>query len=124
MKVLHCIKATRISGAERHLLILLSALRARGIDAQLVLLVEPQNLMTEMIHLAEKRGIPTQRLIIYQDLDVMVIRRLKQVFRAAKPDVVHTHLIHADVLGLPAARWAGVPVVITGRHNDDAFRRS
>ena len=123
MKVLHCIKATRISGAERHLLILLSALRGRDVDAQLVLLVEPQNLMTEMVDLAEKRGIPTQRLIIRQDLDLLVIRRLKQMFQAAKPDVVHTHLSHADAHGLPAARWAGVPVVITGRHNDDAFRR-
>ena len=32
MKVAHVIKATRISGAERHLLILLPALKARGVD--------------------------------------------------------------------------------------------
>jgi glycosyltransferase involved in cell wall biosynthesis len=37
--------------------------------------------------------------------------------------MVHTHLIHADLYGLPAAQRAGVPHAISSRHNDDAFRR-
>jgi glycosyltransferase involved in cell wall biosynthesis len=122
MRVIHIIKATRIGGAERHLLILLSALRARGVDAQLLMLVEPNNLMTEMIAEAEKRSIPAQRLVIGADWDISVIGRLRGAIRKLKPDIVHTHLIHADLFGLLAAKLSGVKVVLTGRHNDDSFR--
>jgi glycosyltransferase involved in cell wall biosynthesis len=101
---------------------LLSALRARNVDAQLVILVEPDNLMTEMVVEAEKRSIPVQRVMIRFDLDPGVMWRLRRVLRDLKPDVVHTHLIHADLLGLAAARLAGVKTVLTGRHNDDEFR--
>jgi glycosyltransferase involved in cell wall biosynthesis len=122
MRVVHIIKATRIGGAERHLLILLSALRARGVDAHLLMLVEPNNLMTEMIAEAEKRSIPVQRLVIGADWDISVIGRLRRAIRALKPDIVHTHLIHADLFGLLAAKVSGVKIVLTGRHNDDSFR--
>lgn len=122
MRILHIIKATRIGGAERHLLILLSALRGRGVDAHLLMLVEPNNLMTEMIAEAEKRSIPVQRLVIAADWDISVIARLRRVMRQLKPDIVHTHLIHADLFGLLAAKLAGIKIVLTGRHNDDSFR--
>lgn len=122
MRVVHIIKATRIGGAERHLLILLTMLRAREIDAQLVLLVEPNNLMTEMVAEAEKRCIPVQRVLIRRDMDTGVVFCLRRILRGLKPDVVHTHLIHADLFGLTAAKLAGVKTVLTGRHNDDDFR--
>lgn len=122
LRVAHIIKATRIGGAERHLLILLSVLRARGVDARLIMLVEPRNMMTEMLAAAEARAIPVQRLLIHRDWDVGLILRLSRVLRALRPDIVHTHLIHADLLGLSAARLAGVRTIISGRHNDDSFR--
>ncbi|MCC6801283.1 MAG: hypothetical protein IT319_00255, partial [Anaerolineae bacterium] len=46
--VVHVIKATRISGAERHLLILLPALRARGVDVSLLLLEDPAHPVADM----------------------------------------------------------------------------
>jgi glycosyltransferase involved in cell wall biosynthesis len=49
--------------------------------------------------------------------------RLRTHLRALQPDIVHTHLLHADLYGIPAARWAGVPVVVSSRHNDNNFRR-
>ena len=39
-----------------------------------------------------------------------------------QPDIVHTHLIHADLYGYLAAKTAGVRRVISSRHNDDQFR--
>jgi glycosyltransferase involved in cell wall biosynthesis len=122
MRVVHIIKATRIGGAERHLLILLTELRRRQVDAHLLMLVEPGNLMTEMVAEAEKRHIPVQRVIIYRDADTYVIFRLRRILRHLKPDIVHTHLIHADLFGLLAAKLAGIRIILTGRHNDDDFR--
>jgi glycosyltransferase involved in cell wall biosynthesis len=123
MRVVHVIKATRISGAERHLLTLLPAMVQRGLDVHLLLLLEPDKPMAAFVAQAEAGGIHVQRLLIRRDYDVRLIYALRKRLRTLEPDVVHTHLIHADVLAIPAARLAGVPVIITGRHNDDAFRR-
>lgn len=122
-RVCHIIKATQLSGAERHLLILLPALRARQIDARLIVLTEPNKPMDDMIALAEYEGIPVQRLLIRRGLDPGVIGKLRSALRTMQPDIVHTHLIHADTFGLLAAQYAGIRTVITTRHNDDSFRR-
>lgn len=123
MRVLHLIKATRVAGAESHLLILLGGLVARGLDARLLILVEPDNPMVDYRALLAARGIPAETMIIRRHADPTLPPRLWRRFRALQPDVVHTHLIHADLYGIPAARLAGVPVVITGRHAANAFRR-
>lgn len=117
--VAHIIKITRIAGAENHLLALLGGLR--GMNKHIVLLVERSKPMDEFVRAAAPT--PVYHVIIHHDLDVTVIPRLQQVLHQIKPDIVHTHLLHADLYGIPAARLAGVPVVMTSRHNDNAFRR-
>lgn len=123
MKVLHIIKITSIAGAENHLLMLVAGLRARNIDAQIIMLTEPSKPMLDFIAAAKQREIPIQRMIIYHNIDIALIGLLHEHFRALKPDIVHTHLQHADLHGMIAARLAKVPVIITSRHNDNAFRR-
>jgi glycosyltransferase involved in cell wall biosynthesis len=122
-RVLHIIKATRYSGAERHVMILLPALRQRGIDARLLLLTEPDKPMDDIAAAADAAQVPLRRLTIRRGLDVSIVPRLAAEIRTQQPDLVHTHLIHADVFGLLAARQAGVKHVVTTRHNDDNFRR-
>lgn len=123
MRVVHVIKATRISGAERHLLILLPALKARGVDVHLLLLEDPARPVDDMVAALTAAGVPVVRVPIYRHTDFGVIRRLRRELRGLRPDIVHTHLIHADLYGTVAARLAGVRVVISSRHNDDNFRR-
>ena len=122
MRIAHIIKVTRISGAERHLLFLLEGLRKRGVDAHLIILVERGQPMDNMVEAAELRGIPVSRLTIRRDYDLLLLWRLRRALRQIKPDIAHTHLIHADLLGFPAARLARVKRVVSSRHNDDAFR--
>lgn len=122
MRIAHVIKVTRISGAERHLLFLLDGLRQRGLDAQLIILVERDRPMDEMVAAAEARGIPVQGLPIGRDTDLPLLWRLRRALRHIKPDIVHTHLIHADLYGYVSAKLAGVAAVVSSRHLDDAFR--
>ncbi|MBI5666969.1 MAG: glycosyltransferase [Chloroflexi bacterium] len=122
MRVAHVLKALRVAGAEQHVLALLAGLRDRQVDAHLLLLVEPEQPMDEYVTLLDAQNIPVQRIPIYSDMDALLTRRLVAALRALQPDVAHTHLFHADLFGIPAARLAGVPVVVTSRHNDDAFR--
>lgn len=119
----HILKATGIAGAERHLLTLLPGLRAHDIDARLILLHPPDNPLDEYAALLDASGVPVIRIPIYGHLDVRVIGRVRRALRTIRPDIVHTHLLHADLYGLSAALWARVPHRIVTRHNDDAFRR-
>jgi glycosyltransferase involved in cell wall biosynthesis len=122
----HVIKVKGIAGAENHLLILLEALRARGVDAQFLYLHSPQNTVEEFRQAAEARGIPVQRMSIARNTDPLLFPRLRSALAALEPDIVHTHLLHADLYGIPAAQSIRVkgrrPRIVSGKHNDDAFR--
>ncbi|HUN05369.1 MAG TPA: glycosyltransferase family 4 protein [Aggregatilineales bacterium] len=124
MRVLHILKVKGIAGAEQHLLTLLPGLRARGVDARFLILVPPDNPVIDFTVAADARGIPLEKLIIRHHADITLYGQLLSKIREFNPDVVHTHLQHGDLYGIPAARWAGVPVVITSRHNDDVRRRN
>ncbi len=123
MTIVHVMKMTGVAGAEKHLLLLAAGLRARGLQAHVVMLVEPGNPVQAFRDAAAAEGIPTHALVIQADADPTLLPRLRRTLRMMRPCVVHTHLLHADVYGIPAARLAGVPVVVTSRHNDNAFRR-
>ena len=122
MRVAHIIKVTRISGAERHLLVLLPALRQAGVDAHLIILVEKDRPMDDMLLEAQQRGIPIRRLTIRRDYDMALLPRIRRALREIKPDLVHTHLVHGDLFGWWAAKLARAGKVISSRHNDDQFR--
>jgi glycosyltransferase involved in cell wall biosynthesis len=120
--ILHIIKATGLAGAERHLIILLSGLRREGVDARLLVLTNPGDPVTAFFDAARERDIPASAMSIGGSIDVPLLFRLKRYLQLLAPALVHTHLIHADLYGTLAARMAGVPLVITTRHNDDRFR--
>jgi len=122
MRVIHLSKMSGAAGSEGHLLALLPGLRARGVDARLWVLAEPDNPLDEYLARAGALGVPTERLTIRRDFDPALLWRLARHLRYERPDILHTHLIHADLYGVLAARLAGVPRVVSSRHNDDRFR--
>ncbi|MEO1288558.1 MAG: glycosyltransferase family 4 protein [Chloroflexota bacterium] len=122
MRVVHLIKAKQIGGAERHLLMLLPALIQREVDAHLLILVEPDNPMDDLFAEAEARGIPAEAIVVKGTVDALIVNRIRAKLNDLKPDILHTHLIHADTFGLAAAKLANVKYLITSRHNDDDFR--
>ncbi len=121
MQVLHIIKATGIAGAERHLLLLLPALRARGVDARLLVLesTKPQDVLAK--HL-QTLGVPVDRRVMDRHLDLMLLPWLIGYLRAQQPALIQAHLSHAQLYAILAANLVGIPV-ITGHHNDDPFLR-
>jgi len=116
MKVLHVHRIRGIGGSERHLLTLLPALAERGIEPVLVGLDDPAWSAADFYGALR---VPSVRIRSPRDLDPLLFARLVRELRA---DVVHTHLVHADVYGGVAAKLRGSRLVST-KHNDDPFRR-
>jgi glycosyltransferase involved in cell wall biosynthesis len=94
-----------IGGSERHLLTLLPALEAKGVDVRFVGLDIPG---ADPFY--DELSVPFERLTRPW--------QLPGALRRAKPDLVHTHLVHADAYG---AVTTLAPIVST-KHNPDPFR--
>lgn len=125
MRVVHVSKITGISGSERHLLILLPALaQYQDIAVEMVVLEEPSRPADTFCNALQALDLPVTRFLISGDIAPGLSQRLARHFKQVPPDIVHTHLIHADLYGQLAARQAGVPVTISSRHNDNPFRRN
>ncbi len=121
--VLHVAKMTGVAGMENHLLTLLPGLKARGLDTQLIILTTPEHSIDEYAAQMAAAGVAVQQLPIRGNLDFNLYNQLTQWFRKSGLDAVHTHLIHADLHGVLAARRAGIKHVFMTGHNDDPFRR-
>ena len=122
MQVLHVQKVSGISGSEAHLLSVLPLLRERGWDARMLVLDEGEEGAARFVAELDARGVPTERLRLRLDADPVAFARLVRRFRRTRPAIVHTHLVHADLLGLPAAALARVPVRVSTKHGFNAFR--
>jgi glycosyltransferase involved in cell wall biosynthesis len=116
--VLHVQKVSGISGSEAHLLSLLPLLRERGWDARMLVLHEGEPGARTFVERMRGRGVPTEAWRMRLDVDPLVFARLA----ARRVDVVHTHLVHADLHGLPAATLARVPVRVSTKHGFNDFR--
>ena len=123
MHVVHLSKVKGIAGSEGHLLTLLPELARRVVDITMVVLEEPGHPVTSFCEALEAHSVAVIRLPIYAHVDPGLVYRLARKFRELKPDLVHTHLLHADLYGLHAARFVSGLRAISSRHGDNPFRR-
>jgi glycosyltransferase involved in cell wall biosynthesis len=124
MRVVHLSKVTGIAGSESHLLMLLPGLAGQGIDVTMIMLEDPARRAEDFYEAMAVCGIAVERMAIGSHIDPTLTGRLAKTFDRLKPDIVHTHLIHADLYGMAAARRAGVRGKVSSRHNDNPFRRN
>jgi glycosyltransferase involved in cell wall biosynthesis len=119
LKVLHTTKVQGIGGAEQHLLTLLPALRERGIDARFLSLDAGGD--ADRFHRAlDARDVPWRRVRSGFDVSPRLAANVVRAVRAESPELIHTHMVHADVYGSIAGHALRTPFVST-RHNDDRY---
>jgi len=113
-------KLTGIGGSERHLLTLLPALRERGIDARFLGLDVPGSDAGRFYRELAEAAVPFRSVRCTLDVDPRLAAAVTTAVRAEEPDLLHTHLVHADVYGALASSLTGVPF-LSSRHNDDRY---
>jgi glycosyltransferase involved in cell wall biosynthesis len=112
MKILHVHRIGGIGGSERHLLTLLPALAERGVDVRFLGLDDTSRAPDPFY---EALTVPFARIPAPRDIDPRLALRVRRETR--NTDLVHTHLVHADVYGA-----LGAQRLVSTKHNDDPFR--
>lgn len=66
--------------------------------------------------LLEVQGIPVTYLNLRHWFDVGIIYRFYHLVRTVKPDILITHLIHADIFGRIFGKLCGIKIVMCSQH--------
>lgn len=113
MKVLHVEAGRHLYGGALQVVFLLQGLRARYPDDEHVLVCPPG---AEVVEAARPYAARIHELPMGGDLDPGMLRRLRQLIRRERPDLVHLHSRRgSDLWGGVAARLEGVPAVLSRR---------
>jgi len=115
IKVMHIITTLGPAGAENMLCRIVAGMDRTRFENEIVSL-------TGILDLAEKMqsiGVPVRTLGMKKAVpNPLLVMRLARWIRESKPDVIHTWMYHANLIGSLAARLAGnVPVVWAIHHN-------
>jgi glycosyltransferase involved in cell wall biosynthesis len=123
-KVIHLQKVAGISGSEAHLLSLLPRLRSRGWDIRMMMLHENEPGAWDFARALEARGVPLDEIHLRADVDPAAFVRLAAYLVRMRPEILHTHLVHADAYGLLAGTAARVPLRFSTKHGFNEFREA
>ena len=103
-----------MGGADQQILILARSMRARGHDVRIVALAPLGPMGLE----AQREGIPTESLELKRNIgDLPRILRLVRMVRAWRPDVLHSHMVHANLLARVVRMMTPVPALVSTIHS-------
>jgi glycosyltransferase involved in cell wall biosynthesis len=113
MRVLQVISSGGYFGAEAMLINLSKSLRKIHCDSLILTFFNEHKPNTDFVQTAEREQLRTRVLRCRARIDIGTVAKIKKTITEENIDVVHTHGYKANVYGLAAAKWAGVPVVVT-----------
>ncbi|GAA1878985.1 glycosyltransferase [Lapillicoccus jejuensis] len=110
VRVVHVITSLTTGGAERQLELLVGRSSATSLTVALYEGGPVADSMVAAGHRVRVLGMDGWRKLVAPLRLALLLRRLR-------PDVVHVHLLSAQLWGIPAARLARVPVVVSSEHS-------
>ena len=111
MKVLQFICSTGFYGAERWVLALSKHL-PDSVSSELVVTLEPGTEELELVKQFKAIG-KTHHIPMQGRFDLRAVSKLADLIQEQDIDIIHTHGYKSDILGVMAARKAGIPCVVT-----------
>lgn len=118
-KVLHLITSLELGGAQSGLLLGLPRFENDEYEHILCSITDRMNMAEEF----ENAGVKTMSLQLQNKTDFMVVWRLRKLLKEVKPDVLHTYLLHGNLLGRVVGSLTGVPVIISSERTIGQARR-
>jgi glycosyltransferase involved in cell wall biosynthesis len=116
LRILFVLTGLAYGGAETQLVRLATRLKSRGWEVSVVSLMPPKAYVEDL----EAAGIPVFSLNIRRKLpDPRPVLRLARIIRKWQPDVVHSHMVHANLLARIVRPLAPFPVLICSARNID-----
>lgn len=118
LNVLQLIPTLDRSGAEKQMVLLARGLPRDRFRVEVAALTRLGPLRAEL----EEAGVPVTLIGKRLKLDPIALAQLARFLRRGRFDVVQTWIFAANVHGRIAARWAGVPVVVTAEMAVDLWK--
>jgi len=115
IKVMHIITTLGPAGAENMLCRIAAGMDRTRFENEIVSLTAIMDLAERM----QSIGVPVRTLGMTRTIpNPLAVMRLARWIRESKPDVIHTWMYHANLIGTLAARLAGnAPLVWSIHHN-------
>lgn len=113
INVLQFICPTGFYGAERWVLALAKHLSPAIIRCDLAVTMEPDQAPLELVNEYQKLGLPCHIVSMKNKFDLSAVNTMVELIKKQNIHVVHTHGYKSDIIGVLAARKAGVPCVVT-----------
>jgi len=108
IKVLHLITSLEVGGAQHGLLLGLPRFNTDRYEHIICSLMN----RIPMAEQFRESGIEVHSLGLNRRTDLSVVVRLRRLMKKVRPDILHTYLLHANVLGRIVGRLVGIPVII------------
>jgi glycosyltransferase involved in cell wall biosynthesis len=97
MRIDYIITGLEIGGAEYQVITLLEKLKKKGYDVRLIYLKPPSTTVLIDRLAAADISIYSLKLVSYKNFPQALLRLRKEMLRS-KPDVIHSHMVHANLL--------------------------
>jgi glycosyltransferase involved in cell wall biosynthesis len=114
MRILFLSTSMGMGGADKQIITAAQQMREEGHELRIVSLIDLGPMGLE----AQSLGIPTESLNMSRGVaDPRGLLRLIRLVRRWKPDVVHSHMVHANLMARVLRLFAPVPVLVSTIHN-------
>ncbi len=108
IKVFHLITSLEVGGAQRGLLLGLPMFDNEKYEHAVCSITDRMQMADQF----RKVGVEVHSLGLSRKTDIGVALRLRSLLKDLRPDILHTYLLHGNVLGRVVGRLVGVPVII------------
>jgi glycosyltransferase involved in cell wall biosynthesis len=114
MRILLLSTSMGMGGADQQILLLARAMRSRGHEIRIVALAPLGPMGLE----AQREGLEVESLELARNLGAIPrVLRLIRIIRAWRPDVLHSHMVHANLLARAIRPVVRVPALVSTIHS-------
>lgn len=113
VRVMHFICSTGFYGAEKWILALVNNQDNNTVHSELVVTREQENQDLQLTKEFKELGHPVHEVPMSFKFDMRAVSALAKLLKERQIDIIHTHGYKSDILGVLAARKAGIKSIVT-----------